>query len=75
MFAWSIGQSSNYNPLFSTTTPFNKAELSAILKFGAEDLFNQADGEEEEPQVATINFLWNVQTIYINVGTIITTMD
>ena len=32
-------------------TPFNKGELAAILKFGAEDLFKEADGEEAEQQV------------------------
>ena len=32
-------------------TPFNKEELAAILKFGVEDLFKEADGEEVEQQV------------------------
>ena len=35
----------------SAHTPFNKEELSAILKFGAEDLFKEGEGDEEEPQV------------------------
>ncbi|NXQ49343.1 CHD1 protein, partial [Catharus fuscescens] len=35
----------------SSSTPFNKEELSAILKFGAEELFKEPEGEEEEPQV------------------------
>ncbi|KAL7980166.1 hypothetical protein Chor_001434 [Crotalus horridus] len=35
---------------FSSTNPFNKEELTAILKFGAEDLFKEAEGEESEPQ-------------------------
>ncbi|XP_039215293.1 chromodomain-helicase-DNA-binding protein 2 isoform X3 [Crotalus tigris] len=34
----------------SNTNPFNKEELTAILKFGAEDLFKEAEGEESEPQ-------------------------
>jgi chromodomain-helicase-DNA-binding protein 1 len=29
-------------------TPFNKDELSAILKFGAEDLFKENDGERDK---------------------------
>lgn len=38
-------------PIFSST-PFNKEELSAILKFGAEELFKEPEGEEQEPQVS-----------------------
>lgn len=38
-------------PVFSST-PFNKEELSAILKFGAEELFKEPEGEEQEPQVS-----------------------
>lgn len=38
------------SPLFSSA-PFNKEELSAILKFGAEELFKEPEGEEQEPQV------------------------
>ncbi|XP_030744785.1 chromodomain-helicase-DNA-binding protein 1 [Echinops telfairi] len=34
----------------SSSTPFNKEELSAILKFGAEELFKEPEGEEKEPQ-------------------------
>uniref|UniRef100_A0A8D2LUX8 DNA helicase n=1 Tax=Varanus komodoensis TaxID=61221 RepID=A0A8D2LUX8_VARKO len=34
----------------SNSNPFNKEELTAILKFGAEDLFKEAEGEESEPQ-------------------------
>lgn len=36
---------------FDSSNPFNKEELTAILKFGAEDLFKEAEGEESEPQV------------------------
>ncbi|XP_075998208.1 chromodomain-helicase-DNA-binding protein 2 isoform X2 [Genypterus blacodes] len=42
----------------ATTTnsnPFNKEELTAILKFGAEDLFKEAEGEEAEPQEMDID--------------------
>lgn len=35
----------------SSSAPFNKEELSAILKFGAEELFKEPEGEEQEPQV------------------------
>ncbi len=35
----------------SNSTPFNKGELAAILKFGAEELFKDSDEDEEEPQV------------------------
>jgi len=37
--------------LYFSSTPFNKEELSAILKFGAEELFKEPEGEEQEPQV------------------------
>lgn len=36
-----------------SSAPFNKEELSAILKFGAEELFKEQEGEEQEPQVCT----------------------
>ncbi|MEQ2207514.1 hypothetical protein XENOCAPTIV_013718, partial [Xenoophorus captivus] len=39
----------------SNSNPFNKEELTAILKFGAEDLFKEAEGEESEPQVANFS--------------------
>ena len=37
--------------LLLSSAPFNKEELSAILKFGAEELFKEPEGEEQEPQV------------------------
>ncbi|XP_058855130.1 chromodomain-helicase-DNA-binding protein 2-like isoform X1 [Acipenser ruthenus] len=39
----------------SNSNPFNKEELTAILKFGAEDLFKEAEGEESEPQELDID--------------------
>ncbi|KAM6233126.1 chromodomain-helicase-DNA-binding protein 1-like isoform 2-T3 [Porphyrio hochstetteri] len=39
----------------SSSTPFHKEELSAILKFGAEELFKEPEGEEEEPQEMDID--------------------
>ena len=40
--------------LFLRSTPFNKEELSAILKFGAEELFKEGDGEDTQLQVSFI---------------------
>lgn len=46
-----------YNSTFvlisCSSAPFNKEELSAILKFGAEELFKEPEGEEQEPQVSS----------------------
>ncbi|XP_023384728.1 chromodomain-helicase-DNA-binding protein 2 isoform X7 [Pteropus medius] len=39
----------------SNSNPFNKEELTAILKFGAEDLFKEMEGEESEPQEMDID--------------------
>uniref|UniRef100_A0A7N6AWJ3 DNA helicase n=1 Tax=Anabas testudineus TaxID=64144 RepID=A0A7N6AWJ3_ANATE len=39
----------------SSSAPFNKEELSAILKFGAEELFKEPEGEELEPQEMDID--------------------
>ncbi|XP_072037799.1 LOW QUALITY PROTEIN: chromodomain-helicase-DNA-binding protein 1-like [Amphiura filiformis] len=39
----------------SSQTPFCKEELNAILKFGAEELFKEADGEESELQEMDID--------------------
>lgn len=36
----------------SNSTPFNREELNAILKFGAEELFKDDDENEEEPVVS-----------------------
>ena len=42
---------------------FNKEELSAILKFGAEELFNQADEDaDEEPKVDIDEILKRAET-------------
>lgn len=35
----------------SNTTPFNKEDLNAILKFGAEELFKDDEEGDEEPVV------------------------
>lgn len=35
----------------NASVPFNKEELASILKFGAEELFKEKEGEEEEPEV------------------------
>ncbi|KAJ1208478.1 hypothetical protein NDU88_003863, partial [Pleurodeles waltl] len=39
----------------SSSAPFNKEELAAILKFGAEELFKEPEGEEVEPQEMDID--------------------
>ncbi|KAL4601687.1 chromodomain-helicase-DNA-binding protein 2-like [Arapaima gigas] len=39
----------------SNSNPFNKEELTAILKFGAEDLFKEPEEEESEPQEMDID--------------------
>lgn len=36
----------------TTTTPFNKGDLTAILKFGAEELFKDEEDGDEEPAVS-----------------------
>lgn len=35
----------------TNSTPFNKEELTAILKFGAEELFKDEENADEEPTV------------------------
>uniref|UniRef100_A0A8D0H1E3 Chromodomain helicase DNA binding protein 2 n=1 Tax=Sphenodon punctatus TaxID=8508 RepID=A0A8D0H1E3_SPHPU len=39
----------------TNSNPFNKEELTAILKFGAEELFKELEGEELEPQEMDID--------------------
>ncbi|XP_064422060.1 chromodomain-helicase-DNA-binding protein 2 isoform X2 [Latimeria chalumnae] len=39
----------------SNSNPFNREELTAILKFGAEELFKEPEGEESEPQEMDID--------------------
>lgn len=46
----------NLTLIHCSSTPFNKEELSAILKFGAEELFKEQEGEEQEPQVCLLHF-------------------
>lgn len=38
----------------TNSNPFNKEDLNAILKFGAEDLFKDEEDGDEEP---TVSFL------------------
>lgn len=43
----------------TNSTPFNKEELTAILKFGAEELFKDEENADEEPTVSLkVNFLF-----------------
>ncbi|CAI9733833.1 chromodomain-helicase-DNA-binding protein 1-like isoform X2 [Octopus vulgaris] len=46
----------------SNNTPFNKEELAAILKFGAEDLFGEDEEEDDEPQVDIDHILQSAET-------------
>ena len=45
-----------------SSNPFNKEELSQILKFGAQELFGEADGDEEEPEVDVDDILRMAET-------------
>ena len=46
---------------FDRDAPFSKEELTAILKFRAEELFKEADGEETELPVRFIcDFTWDL---------------
>ena len=60
---------------FSNSMPFSKAELTSILKFGAEELFKEED-EDEEPQVRTVHscefYIENLRVIYNNICLILT---
>jgi chromodomain-helicase-DNA-binding protein 1 len=48
----------------STSTPFNKEELTAILKFGADELFKDEEDGDEEPTVSgfthNIHIYWTL---------------
>ncbi|KAF5295920.1 hypothetical protein FQR65_LT10351 [Abscondita terminalis] len=46
----------------SNTTPFNKEDLTAILKFGAEELFKDDDEEDEEPKCDIDEILQRAET-------------
>ncbi|KAK3096752.1 hypothetical protein FSP39_002924 [Pinctada imbricata] len=46
----------------SNSTPFNKEELSSILKFGAEELFKETEDDDEEPQVDIDEILKRAET-------------
>ncbi|XP_077966763.1 chromodomain-helicase-DNA-binding protein 1-like isoform X2 [Styela clava] len=54
--------SKNNAPSASTGNPFNKDELSAILKFGAEDIFKEVEGEEKEPECDIDEILRRAET-------------
>lgn len=56
----------------TANNPFNKEDLNAILKFGAEELFKDDDENDEDPVVSTIritnaenlNFLAKVLSVF-----------
>lgn len=43
----------------TNNNPFNKEDLSAILKFGAEELFKDEEDGDEEPTVFFFFFFYN----------------
>lgn len=46
----------------NTKIPFDKNDLNAILKFGAEELFREKDGEEQELEVDIDDILSGAET-------------
>ncbi|CAK8697940.1 unnamed protein product [Clavelina lepadiformis] len=52
----------NTAPSSTTNNPFNKDELTAILKFGAEELFQETEGEEKEPECDIDEILRRAET-------------
>ena len=46
----------------TNTTPFNKEDLTAILKFGAEELFKDEDDRDEEPTCDIDEILQRAET-------------
>lgn len=55
--------------MYIYSTPFNKDELSAILKFGAEELFKENE-DEEEPQVDIDEILTRAETREVEDSTV-----
>lgn len=47
----------------SNNTPFNKEDLTAILKFGAEELFKDEEDENDDP---VVSFFYYVSNTYNN---------
>uniref|UniRef100_A0A914Y6M8 CDH1/2 SANT-Helical linker 1 domain-containing protein n=1 Tax=Panagrolaimus superbus TaxID=310955 RepID=A0A914Y6M8_9BILA len=50
------------NAVPNPKVPFEKADLNAILKFGAEELFREKEGEEQEPEVDIDDILTRAET-------------
>lgn len=42
----------------TNSNPFNKEDLTAILKFGAEDLFKDEEDGDEEPAVSLLAYIF-----------------
>ncbi|XP_029428595.1 chromodomain-helicase-DNA-binding protein 1-like [Rhinatrema bivittatum] len=59
----------------SSSAPFNKEELAAILKFGAEELFKEPEGEEQEPQEMDIDEILKRAETHENEGGPLTVGD
>lgn len=48
----------------TNSNPFNKEDLTAILKFGAEDLFKDEEDGDEEPAVSLLAYTFVVHRNY-----------
>jgi len=46
----------------TTTNPFNKEELNAILQFGAEDIFAETENDEKDPECDIDDILSRAET-------------
>lgn len=51
----------------TANNPFNKEDLNAILKFGAEELFKDDDENDEEP-VVSVTFMCGYLTFLVYVS-------
>ena len=57
LLIWTSNDRKLFYPLtihFSSSQPFNKEELTAILKFGAEELFKEEEKDDDDLQVFSL---------------------
>lgn len=57
-----VSSISHISPPFRTNHPFNKDELNAILKFGAEELFKEIEEDDQDLQVDIDDILNRAET-------------
>lgn len=50
------------NAVATNSMPFNRDELNAILKFGAEELFKEREADDEDPEVDIDDILQRAET-------------